>query len=83
MNGVGFKGSEASHSLRYQFAREQFAKYLEALGDKKRLWQLYRWTLATEMAEAVIASRSTCVRGRSPPVATVRLFWRISAHPCD
>lgn len=35
MNGVGFKGSEASHSLRYQFAREQFAKYLEALGDKK------------------------------------------------
>ena len=63
MNGVGFKGSEASHSLRYQFAREQFAKYLEALGDKKRLWQLYRWTLATEMAEAVIASRSTCVRG--------------------
>lgn len=35
MNAAGFKGSEASHALRYAFAREQFAKYLEALGDKK------------------------------------------------
>ena len=35
MNAAGFKGSEASHALRYAFAREQFAKYQEALGDKK------------------------------------------------
>lgn len=35
MNAAGFKGSEASHALRYAFAREQFAKYLEDLGDKK------------------------------------------------
>lgn len=35
MNKVGFKGSEASHALRYMFAREQFAKYMEILGDKE------------------------------------------------
>jgi hypothetical protein len=35
MNAAGFKGSEASHALRYAFAREQFAKYMEALDDKK------------------------------------------------
>jgi hypothetical protein len=36
MNGVGFKGSEASHALRYAFAREQFAKYMYALGGDKK-----------------------------------------------
>lgn len=33
MNKVGFKGSEASHSLRYAFAKDQFAKYLDTLQD--------------------------------------------------
>ena len=28
MNEVGFKGSEASHSLRYQFAREQVPEFV-------------------------------------------------------
>ena len=35
MNKVGFKGSEASHSLRYHWAREQFSTHLERLGDRK------------------------------------------------
>lgn len=35
MNKVGFKGSEASHSLRYHWAREQFSVHLERLGDRK------------------------------------------------
>ena len=35
MNGVDFKGSEASHSLRYLFARSQFERYLEAGFDRK------------------------------------------------
>lgn len=35
MNTAGFKGSEASHAVRYMFAREQYAKYLELLQDKK------------------------------------------------
>lgn len=30
MNKVGFKGSEASHSLRYHFAQAQYGRYLEA-----------------------------------------------------
>lgn len=35
MSKVGFKGSEASHSLRYHWAREQFGVHLERLGDHK------------------------------------------------
>lgn len=35
MNRVGFKGSEASHSLRYIFARGQFESYLDAGFDRK------------------------------------------------
>jgi site-specific recombinase XerD len=35
MNSVGFKGNEASHALRYLFAQEQFAKYMDSLGDKE------------------------------------------------
>lgn len=35
MSKVGFKGSEASHSLRYHWAREQFSTHLERLGDRK------------------------------------------------
>jgi len=35
MNEAGFKGSEASHALRYGFAREQFTRYMEALSDRK------------------------------------------------
>ena len=62
MNAAGFKGSEASHALRYAFAREQFAKYLEDLGDKKRPCLPCPWTLATAMAGDGIASRFTCVR---------------------
>lgn len=35
MNGVEFTGSEASHSLRYLFARAQFESYLEAGFDRR------------------------------------------------
>ena len=35
MNKVGFKGSEASHCLRYHWARQQFAAHLESLDSQK------------------------------------------------
>jgi len=35
MNKAGFKGSEASHSLRYHWAREQFSAHLQRLGDRR------------------------------------------------
>lgn len=35
MNDAGFKGSQASHSLRYQFARAQFRGYLDRGFDRK------------------------------------------------
>lgn len=35
MNKAGFKGSEASHSLRYHWAREQFLAHLQRLGDRR------------------------------------------------
>lgn len=35
MNKVGFRGTEASHSLRYLWARKQFSVHLERLGDRK------------------------------------------------
>lgn len=35
MNAVGFKGSEASHSLRYHFAQAQFERYIDLGFDRK------------------------------------------------
>jgi hypothetical protein len=35
MNQAGFKGPEASHSLRYHWARGQFEAHQERLGDRK------------------------------------------------
>lgn len=35
MNKVGFKGKEASHAIRYAWAKEQYARRLEQLGDRR------------------------------------------------